>query len=189
MCTIICIVVISVLIILCLAVALGMFPSHTQLEQIKNGLWNRSLNKAYPTFDANDDKDRAAADRVIGYVERVIDRQINKARGILPFNSLVIAAFGFERTKLTPHLQIHNVDINVMLLFAMALLAASGIICLWLMLVRFGAAADYGSYTTELTGSLGVIKKRAVLLEIATVLSLWAVALGLALIASIEFLA
>ena len=95
------------------------------------------------------------------YGEPIIDRQINKARGILPFNSIVIAAFSFERTRLPNLLRILNVDINIMLLLTMALLAASSILCLLLMLVRFGPVADYESYSAEIASTVHIIKKRS----------------------------
>jgi hypothetical protein len=98
----------------------------------------------------------------------------------------VIAAFSFERTRLPNLLRILNVDINIMLLLTMALLAASSILCLLLMLVRFGPVADYESYSAEIASTVHIIKKRSVVPEISTILSLAAVILGIVLIAIIE---
>jgi hypothetical protein len=169
-------------------VALLKFPGDTQLDEIIGGLWKRSLNEDFPNPAVMDEKKRAEADRIIGYGERVVDRVINKARGILPFNSIVIAAFSFERTRLGANpLRLLNVNIDAMILLSMALLAASSILCLWLMLVRFGSITDYASYANEIKSTIRFVKKRAVTLEVATILSLAAVILGIVLIAIIEF--
>jgi hypothetical protein len=81
MCTILFIVVWFGLTLIGIAVALWMIPGTTQLEAIKKGLWKRGVGKDFPDYAVGDRQD---ADRVISYVEKIIDRQINKARGILP---------------------------------------------------------------------------------------------------------
>jgi hypothetical protein len=43
--------------------------------------------------------DEEIADRLISYLDRLVDRHINKARGILPFNSILLAVFTFEANR------------------------------------------------------------------------------------------
>jgi hypothetical protein len=166
-------------------VAILKFPSSAEMDILRDMLWKRYLGKDYPTYAVGDRHD---ADRLMGYAERVIDRQINKARGILPFNSIVIAAFSYERAQLlqkTPTI-FNNVDVRFMLIFAMGLLAVSSFLCLLLMLVRFGAVADYGSFTAEIAKTVHVVRKRAIVLEIAVVLSFVALAIGALMIGTVE---
>lgn len=99
-----------------------------------------------------DPNDRTGGDRLISYAERIIDRQINKARGILPFNSIVIAAFGFERGEIDEGLTVlNNVDVRFMLVLAMALLALSSLLCLGLMLVRLARLLAMRSFLPRFT--------------------------------------
>jgi hypothetical protein len=57
-------------------------PFGEDLREISDAMFDR-----YP----NDRKSDAVA-----YTDRVVDRQINKARGILPFNSILIAILALE---------------------------------------------------------------------------------------------
>src|SRR5215469_6390602 len=122
--------------------AMDRFPNPEELMHIKGVVWRR--------YVPNDNNVAVQdADRAIGYTERIVDRQINKARGILPFNSIVIAVFSFERTRLPSELHIWNLNINGLIIFVMALLAVSSIFCLLLMLVNWPTRSALQSFGTE----------------------------------------
>jgi hypothetical protein len=163
------------------------FPGFVAINQLRDDLWRRYLDKVYPDYLATDPNDRTGADRLISYAERIIDRQINKARGILPFNSIVIAAFGFERGEIAEGLTVlNNVDVRFMLILAMALLALSSLLCLGLMLVRFGPLASYAVFSTEIHSTIHVVWQRSVVLEVAVICSIVALVIGALLIGLIE---
>ncbi|SRR5258708_1903070 len=183
--TTIVIVLIGFLTLVVALIAISRFPRDTELVLIRNVLWNRYLNQPFPTYDPTTASSRQEVDRLIGYLERVVDRQINKARGILPFNSIIIAAFSFERTHLPPALTISHLDINALLLATMALLVISSALCLILFLVRWGTSADY-EFEAEVRNTVGLVRGRSKVLEFATVLSFIALVGGAALIAAVE---
>jgi hypothetical protein len=161
------------------------FPGSMGL--LRDTLWMRYLNKVYPNYLATDANDRTGADRLISYAERIIDRQINKARGILPFNSIVIAAFGFERGQVDKSLTVlNNVDVRFMLVIAMALLALSSLLCLLLMLVRFGPIASYAGFAAEINSTVHVVRQRSIVLEVAVICSFVALVVGALMIGLIE---
>jgi hypothetical protein len=163
------------------------FPGSTAINRLREDLWGRYLNKVYPAYVATDPNDRTGADRLISYAERIIDRQINKARGILPFNSIVIAAFGFERGQIDKSLTVlNNVDVRFMLVLAMALLAVSSLLCLVLMLVRFGPPASYAVFATEIQSTIHLVRQRSVVLEVAVICSIVALVVGALMIGLIE---
>jgi hypothetical protein len=184
MSTIVVIAAISILLLLVILFRLGRFPGTTELNAIKNALWRRYL---HGNFDPGRNEDRQNADRLITYAERVVDRQINKARGILPFNSIIIAVFSFERTKFpSPEFPTGQINLTVLLYFAIALLAASSILCLMLFLVHWGRSYDYRTFATEFANTLDRVRSRSKVIEWATMMSIAAVILGAVLIATVE---
>ena len=67
-------------------------------ENFKNDLWRRAVpDNGNPTY-------QTSADRAVAHADRLVDRQINKVRGILPFNSIIMTVLGLERYRLSPHL-------------------------------------------------------------------------------------
>ena len=64
------------------------------IKEFRNLLWLRYAGKEY---EKSDDED--IADRLIPYLDRIVDRHINKARGILPFNSILFAVCAFEANR------------------------------------------------------------------------------------------
>jgi hypothetical protein len=161
------------------------FPGVVATNTLRDNLWRRYLDKAYPNYVATDPNDRTGADRLVSYAERIIDRQINKARGILPFNSIVIAAFGFERGQIDQSLTVlKNVDVRFMLVLAMALLALSSLLCLVLMLVRYGPS--YAAFAAEIQSTIHLVRQRSVVLEVAIICSIVALVVGALMIGLIE---
>jgi hypothetical protein len=187
MCTGVMILAISLGVILWSYVMIKRFPDTTEMGKIKNGIWQRYTKDDFPSTAPGVKNQKDGADAAISYAERVIDRQINKARGILPFNSIVIAAFGLERTKLQAgHEVLFNVNITSLLLFAMFGLAVSSVLCLALFFVRWAKSETYGFFHYELESTLDVLLKRSKIIEVATIISLSSLIVGGAVIGLIE---
>ncbi len=120
-------------------------------------------------------------DRAVVYVERVIDRLINKARGILPFNSVMLAllAVTIRQQNLDPNASVpvvtgylEDVTIYWVVLVTIFTLIFSSLILLVLFLVRWGTIENYATFKSEVTATLFVVRWRTVALQIATGLSL-----------------
>jgi hypothetical protein len=184
-CTIIAIAVTTLLVIGAALLATRTFPGPTKLSNIKRTFWHRYLLKDFPKYDP--DKDRQHADRLITYIERVIDRQINKARGILPFNSIIIAVFSLATGRLPANeLVIWHVDMVVMLLFAIAGLAVSSVLCLILFLFYWWNSEDPKSFDVEFEDTLDIVRRRSTIIQWATMISLAALVLGTILVLAVE---
>jgi hypothetical protein len=151
-----------------------------RVERIAAALWDRYRGTATAPDIQN-------ADRLITYVERIVDRQINKARGILPFNSIIIGVLSFERYRLdTQNGMYAGFDLVVLLLFTMLCLGISSYLCLWLFLVRWGKDENYGAFDTELKSTLFLIRWRSILIECATIISAWTLIFSAVLIPLVE---
>jgi len=155
-------------------------------RKFRDDLWNRYLGKQFPLYDPATDIQNA--DRLLTYTERLIDRQINKARGILPFNSLIMAFLALQRFNLVAALTQTpgSIPLDVayfLLLTALAVLFASSLFCLYLFLFHWGSRAEYETFEAEILGSVTIIRARALIIQSATALA----ALGLVL-AAISFI-
>jgi hypothetical protein len=146
-------------------------PSKSRANAIKETLWDRRG----ATAAAADRTDIRHGDQMITYLERVIDRQINKARGILPFNSIIIAFLAIERARISYGFDdaepVHRL-ILAGLFAAMVGLAVSSLLCLLLFLVRWGEAADYASFGSEVHWTVHALRRRSRIIECAVILSI-----------------
>jgi len=155
-------------------------------HKFRDDLWNRYLTKQFAQYDSGTDIQNA--DRLLTYTERIIDRQINKTRGILPFNSLIMAFLALQRFNLAAALTQApgSMPLDVayfLLLIALTVLFASSLFCLYLFLFHWGSSGEYGTFEAEISGSVTIIRTRAVIIQRATALA----ALGLVL-AAISFI-
>jgi hypothetical protein len=115
------------------------------------------------------------ADKALSYLERVVDRIINKARGILPFNSLVMAIVTF---------QLRDAKASRMwLCMSIILLGVATFMLLRMFGAHFGTMQDYASIEVEAKHTARIIIERAVALNRAIFL-----AVGGLLIAALCFL-
>jgi hypothetical protein len=162
--------------------AVGKFPDQGGLETIKSQLKTRYVTTRLVGTQQEDDP--KGYEPLVNYLERIIDRQINKARGILPFNSVIIAALGIEHSHLTPPLEIVGLSVNLMLWYVIALLVISSALCLHLFLVVWGPSYDFQG---EVAHTASLILSRSKTIECATILSLASLAIGAVLIAFIVF--
>jgi hypothetical protein len=138
-------------------------PWGKRLLKRRDALWAR-----YRTVGGTID-----GDRVVAYVERIVDRQINKGRGILPFNSILMSFLAFEAQR---HIQISDQLLldNVRNLhpWILAALAISSVLLLELFWVRWSKRRIYTSFSEELTSACVLVRDRSLVLDVAIILSL-----------------
>jgi hypothetical protein len=141
-----------------------------EIGRFQTNLWKRYLGgtAAFVARDDDgvvDDAKRTQADRLIAHMDRIIDRQINKARGILPFNSILLALLVFERSHLSP-------VATPLYLAAISGLVISSCICLWRMfLVEYAGNQSYMSFSNEFEISVSLAVRRAIEIDWATTIS------------------
>jgi hypothetical protein len=119
-------------------------------------------------------------DRLIAYLERMVDRELNKARGILPFNSLIMTIMSIEINRLKFNwndVQLLHIQFLWMAYIVIVLLAISSLLCLNLFLIHWGEPGDY-SFSGEVRGTIQVLKRRAIVLEIAVWISIASLFIG-----------
>ena len=159
--------------------------------ELKQALWLRGTGENFGDGTAanqNAAVNRGDAERVVAYADRVIDRQINKTRGILPFNSIIMAALAIERARLplpaTPDPEAW-LPIGAFFLIMLALVVSS-LLCLNLFLVHRGPSTDYASFKDEFGKTIDLINERSRSIEWATVLSEACLIAGIFLVAMSE---
>lgn len=118
--------------------------------------------------------DRQGAERAQNYLERVVDRQINKVRGILTFDSILIVAIRTTIDGAHPNLFAGSRNV------AMSCLWIAVLICLSLCFVRWGTAKHYDDAWTEFEATTQLIRRRTILVQMAVILSGVSVVFGLA---------
>lgn len=105
----------------------------------------------------------------VSYSDRIVDRQINKARGILPFNSILIATIslesknGFDTVSALLLTKLHGVII--------AGLFISSILLLELFWVHWGKTEDYSSFRNEVRHATEMVRDRSIVLDTSIILS------------------
>lgn len=113
-------------------------------------------------------------DAAVAYVDRIIDRQLTKVRGILAFDGLILAFLGLtSRGVGTLDVVAHH---QVPVLLMMALLALSSAICLFQFRARWGYVADFTTFSRETAATLALARRRSFWIERTVRLSLLALA-------------
>jgi hypothetical protein len=134
-------------------------PLGSKLNKFKDSLINRSGKSDPPS--------------ALAYMERVIDRQINKARGILPFNSIImtINSFGVANSRdiKAPYVA-HLVNQTERWNFVTA--AISSLLLLELFWSHWGKAHIYSTIENDVVEGVIIARNRAIILDTAIVLSL-----------------
>jgi len=116
------------------------------------------------------DEHPSYGDAAVAYVDRIVDRQLTKARGILSFDGLILAFLGLiarDNTKLDIA-KAHMVPV----LLLMGLLAGSSAICLFLFRARWGYVADLRTFSREMAATLALTRHRSYWIERTVRLSL-----------------
>jgi hypothetical protein len=124
---------------------------------------------AVSSAEANSQKlDVQRGDRLMSYVERIIDRQINKARGILTFDGIMIVAVRYYDTPpATPP--------NVAYVLSTQALWIAILLCLFLCWVHWGKPDRKPDFETEFEDSAALIRNRSILVQWAVYLSVGSV--------------
>jgi hypothetical protein len=144
-----------------------------------------AFNARYKLHLKEDEGDRAMA-----YLERVIDRQINKIRGVLSFDAIVLALISLElrRVSGTGALSIAETFLICGLLASGALVMMACLRCLAMFRVEVEQPDNFASFSSEVNSSMDLIVSRLIPLDHAVRLSWWSVVYVTALIACYETL-
>jgi hypothetical protein len=143
-------------------VFLGIPTKRETVNLFRNHIWKRYTDKEYPESAGVDVQN---IDRASAYMERVIDRLLNKARGILPFNSILLV---IVIAIMNSGLEKPDWLINTTL----AILLGSSIMALLTFLVHWGDVNHYGKIENEFDTTTRIIWIRSFMLQISVILSL-----------------
>ena len=157
-------------------------PDDATLTKTRDALWWRGIGANFPFWPERDsgmgynivEQKPAEAERLVAYVDRALDRQINKARGMLPFNSLIMALMAIEKARIPASLQWNDSLSDIFLIAILAViagLAASSFLCLELFWVHWGAPENYGAYSTEFQNSMAMLRNRSRILAKCIIIS------------------
>lgn len=121
--------------------------------------------------------DESEGDRAMSYVERVIDRQINKIRGVLSFDAIVLALVSLELRRINADGALSDGDAFLVagLLASGALVIAACLKCLHMFRVEVAQPAHFGTFKAEFNSTIDLIIARLQPLDHAVRLSWWAV--------------
>lgn len=109
------------------------------------------------------DDDPAAGERVVSYVDRIVDRQINKVRGVLSFDALMLTFLGLlSRSGSSIDVSAHHL---APILTLMAALIAASTICLVQFRVRWGEVTDFETFSGEIKATLDLARRRSLWIE------------------------
>ena len=136
-------------------------------------------------MEATDSTVRSELDRALTYVERIVDRQINKVRGLLTFGGILILAIRLAtpQTALTLQTFIQT----LITAFSMACAWTVVVFCLELLFVRWVKSTDLAKYSAEITNTIELARKRTILIQIAVALTIASViALGFAAVVRVS---
>lgn len=131
---------------------------------------HEALTARFETRGDGIDEHPSYGDAAVAYVDRIVDRQLTKARGILSFDGLILAFLGLiarDNTKLDIA-KAHMVPV----LLLMGLLAGSSAICLFLFRARWGYVADLRTFSREMAATLALTRRRSYWIERTVRLSL-----------------
>jgi hypothetical protein len=177
---------IAVIFLLLLIYRLLKFVGSTPTTEFRKALWYRYTGLDDKVLTAPEERAERAtpqggtvarvpmqdADRAIGYIDRVMDRQINKARGILPFNSILLAILSFG--------SVHLGDTKWLVA---VLLVVSSLFCLAMFPVQWAKGSEpYSSFSKELADSVETARRRSIFIEIAIWTSMAALFIAMAVV-------
>jgi hypothetical protein len=150
--------------IIVFGVAYAWGPDEAKIKQFTSYVWDR-----YKSTDV------ASGERAIGYIYRDVDRQINKARGVLTFDALFLAVVrGYYLGPDEATLKAAAGDFWGTLFFydPMCFLVVAILICLYLFLVRWGGdMSEYSVFESEFRAAANILRWRTIWLHFAVFLS------------------
>jgi hypothetical protein len=140
----------------------------------QTNLTERFKVKPSPT----DENQRRADEERTEYLYRVLDRQINKARGLLTYDALLFTALNFfsRASALTSDPRICGVS-GVLVGRILALGACA--MLLLLLKISWGGAENYSSAEADFTGTLTTVWRRTYWVTVSLYVSIVATALAI----------
>jgi hypothetical protein len=176
-------------------------PNDLQIEQFQQKVWQRytgseavqksklgEANLSYEQLFAaeveyaerevarqSSNQDAAEKDRALTYLERIVDRIINKGRGILPFNSILFTLLGLQVSvfHIEHYFQEGFSAVLFKLVAAIALmsLVLSSILLLYLFGVYWAEPTEFETFDKEFRHTVAILRKRALVLQAALAFS------------------
>jgi hypothetical protein len=121
------------------------------------------------------DAEFAVSEKACDYIYRAVDRQINKARGVLAYNGLLFASFSLAARSST------STDKNILMLASVGAIVAlsSCFPLLYLMVFDVGDAANYENAKNDFEATFDAVWSRRPKLQISLGLSLFATLVAL----------
>lgn len=116
--------------------------------------------------EAMEERFEGAMETAVAYVERVSDRQINKARGLLSYNALLVAIFELSESQ---DLIKHIGSLSAL---------SSALLLLILMYVVWGACDQYRSASEDFKRGCEILYRRAWILTLSLIASIAATVLA-----------
>jgi hypothetical protein len=149
-------------------------PSKGKIKNIRNEIWRRHTGDDFPQ-SLRDPQQNAGAPfqcySVLDYFHKVVDRQLNKARGILSSNSLIIAGLGLSIKDCKQCLILFDGHYSIFIYVTAACLLVSTSLCLILFVVVFDDEDIYSSFAAEIQNYANTVGTRAGLLYLSVYLS------------------
>lgn len=106
-------------------------------------------------------------DRALAYAERIIDRLINKARGLLPFNSILIALLAAA----TKYFKLEGGLFEAIVGLSFVLLLLSSFLTLALYVVHWAEPKEFECFNSEFKGTIEIARSRSRTLQAAIICS------------------
>jgi hypothetical protein len=211
MCTWVAIGVVVLLVLIVGAWRSRRIPKRTQVDALVATLGKRYLGEDWSEkFAPATSEQMQKADHLIGYADRILERQVAKAQGLLPFNAIILAVMSFERGRLPDTLGLPTIPpgflggsldfvaralervspceirLFYLLVVTMIALALSSLLCLKVLSNRWRPIRDYESFHQDVSTSFQAVRARSKTLEWATVIAQASVIVAVVLIACAE---
>jgi len=154
------------------------FPYGGDLAEFRDKVWLRYTSLQWSSNQSNN-VCRSGQDRAVAHLDRVVDRLINKARGLLTFNSVLMAVIAFENLggyKLASDEWVKK--LHLLQTSILSGLIISSILCLELLWVRWGKVNRttntniYERFADEFNQTVIICRDRAIVLNIAIMISI-----------------
>ena len=132
-----------------------------------------------------EEEKRRANEQKADYVYRVLDRQINKARGLLTYNALLFTALNLISRGSTMTFEPKICGVSAALLGRVLALAACAMLLL-LLKMSWGKADIYKDADADAKGTLETVWKRTYWVTLSLYVSMMATALAIWVIGSLS---
>jgi hypothetical protein len=103
--------------------------------------------------------------QLLTYIHRELDRQINKVRGVLTFNAILVVAARVDAAE-------YGLYGKCLLQAALVYVSLSIVVCLYTFLVRWGDLREYDSFDQEFKFKLRHVGERTLTINYALALSM-----------------